>query len=280
MVVEMVKNDMEADVLQLQTVTVDGRTVRVGIRPGNPAKTPLLIFNGIGANIELLVPFVNALADIEVVTFDIPGVGESPAPMFPYHMATMSVLANRLLTQLGYDQVDVMGVSWGGALAQEFAHLYANRCRQLILAATSPGIVMMPGKLSVLSKMMGSRRYTDPGYMAEIGGEIYGGDFRHDPYLIQEHASHLRRPNMYGYLYQLLAIMNWSSLLWLRTLEMPTLVIHGDDDPIVPVTNAAIIATQIPNAKLHVVNDGHLFIVSRVKETADTVLDFLHGTPS
>ena len=127
--------------LQIQTVDLDGQVLRVAIRHGSDASPPLLIFNGIGANLELVEPFVAALEDVSVIIFDIPGVGGSPAPVVPYRFSTLSVLTDRLLSRLGYDgPVDVLGVSWGGALAQQFAHLYPGRCRRLILAATSPGV--------------------------------------------------------------------------------------------------------------------------------------------
>ena len=114
-------------------------------------------------------------SDVGVIIFDIPGVGGSPVPLAPYRFSTLSVLTDKLLRRLGYDgPVDVLGVSWGGALAQQFARQYPERCRRLILAATSPGVIMMPAKLSVLSKLIGPRRYTDPAYLQRVGA----GDLR------------------------------------------------------------------------------------------------------
>ena len=255
-------------------------TLRVGIRPGSPGATPLLLFNGIGANLELVEPLITALGDVEAVIFDIPGVGGSPVPVLPYRFANLSRLADKLLTQLGYDgQVDVLGVSWGGALAQEFAHLYAGRCRRLILAATSPGVIMVPARLSVLAKMIGPRRYTDPAYLEKIGGDLYGGAYRHDAALLREHSRHIEPPRGRGYVYQLLAAWGWSSLPWLGRLRQPTLVMHGTDDPIVPLANAKILAARIRQAQLHVIDDGHLFLVSRASEVAPVIRGFLRQDP-
>jgi poly(3-hydroxyalkanoate) depolymerase len=185
-------------------------------------------------------------------------------------------LADKLMSRLGYDaEVDVLGVSWGGALAQQFAHLYPRRCRRLILASTSPGAIMVPGKPSVLARLIAPRRYTDPDYLQKVGGEIYGGAYRRDPGLLREHSRHIRPPSGRGYLYQLLAGWGWTSFAWLRTLHQPTLVMHGDDDPIVPLINARILAARIPNAKLYVINDGHLFLVTRAGEVAPVVRRFL-----
>ena len=122
--------------------------LRVGVRPGDKSQPPLLLFNGIGANIELVGPFLEALDGLEAIIFDVPGVGGSPAPRLPYRPWHLARLSARLLDQLGYGHVDVLGVSWGGAIAQQFAFQQAKRCRRLILAATSPGHLMVPGKLA------------------------------------------------------------------------------------------------------------------------------------
>lgn len=262
--------------MQIQMVDLNGQLLRVATRQGSDASPPLLIFNGIGANLELVEPFVAALEDVSVIIFDVPGVGASPAPVVPYRFSTLSVLSERLLSRLGYDgPVDVLGVSWGGALAQQFARLYPARCRRLILAATSPGVIMVPAKLSVLSKLIGPRRYTDPAYLQEVGAEIYGGAYRRDPSLLREHARHIQAPRGRGYLYQLLAASGWSSLPWLGALRQTTLVMHGNDDPIVPLTNAKILAARIPHATLYVIDDGHLFLITRAREVAPVVRRFL-----
>ena len=62
-------------------------------------------------------------------------------------------------------EIDVLGVSWGGGLAQQYAYLYPDRCRRLILAATSAGSIMVPGRLSVLRRLANPRRYNDRSYL-------------------------------------------------------------------------------------------------------------------
>jgi poly(3-hydroxyalkanoate) depolymerase len=264
------------DAMQIQTIDLDGQVLRVAVRRGSDASPPLLLFNGIGANLELVEPFVAALDDVTVIVFDVPGVGGSPAPLIPYRFSTLAVLSDKLLTRLGFTgPVDVLGVSWGGALAQQFAHLYPRRCRRLVLAATSPGVIMVPARLSVLAKLIGPRRYTDPAYLKQIGAEIYGGAYRRDAALLEEHSRHIQAPRGRGYLYQLLAASGWTSLPWLGALRQTTLVMHGNDDPIVPLTNAKILAARIRDASLHVIDDGHLFLITRAVEVAAVVKRFL-----
>jgi poly(3-hydroxyalkanoate) depolymerase len=254
---------------------VGGQVLRVGVRRGEKARLPLLLFNGIGANIELVEPFLDALDGIEAVIFDMPGVGGSPAPALPYRPWMLARLSARLLDQLGHERVDVLGVSWGGALAQQFAFQQAKRCRRLVLAATSPGHLMVPGKLTVLLKMATPRRYKDPDYMSRIAGEIYGGALRGSPELARNHLRHVRWSSDYGYYLQLVAGFGWSSLPWLRLLVQPTLVMAGTDDPLVPVANGRILARLIPHARLVTIDDGHLFLVTSAAKSATIISEFL-----
>jgi pimeloyl-ACP methyl ester carboxylesterase len=145
----------------------------------------------------------------------------------------------------------------------------------LVLAATAPGFTMVPASPSVLWKMATPRRYTDKGYMNRIAAEIYGGSFRDDPSLIGRHAAAMHGGRSLGYLYQLLAMSGWTSLPWLWSLPQPTLVLMGRDDPLVPAINGQILASLIPNAELRMIEDGHLFIVTRPAETAALIEAFL-----
>lgn len=261
--------------MEISLLEVGGQVLRVGIRRGERARPPLLLFNGIGASIESIAPFLEALNGPETIMFDVPGVGGSPAPWLPYRPWMLVRLSARLLEQLGCEQVDVLGVSWGGALAQQFAFQQAKRCRRLVLAATSPGHLMVPGKLTVLLKMATPRRYKDPDYMNKVAGEIYGGALREDPELVRDHLRHVRWSSDYGYYLQLIAGVGWSSLPWLPFLSQPTLVIAGTDDPIVPVANGRILATLIPDARLVTIDDGHLFLVTSADKSAEIISEFL-----
>jgi poly(3-hydroxyalkanoate) depolymerase len=263
--------------LKIRTVEINGQPLRIGERCGRDGQPPLLLFNGVGANLELVEPFVAALDEaIPVVIFDIPGVGGSPAPRLPYRFSSVARLGHELMPRLGYDwTVDVLGVSWGGAVAQQFARSFPARCRRLILAATSPGAIMVPGKLSALAKLASPRRYLDADYLRRVGADLYGGTYRKNPERLEELAHHIKPPGGLGYAYQLLAGAGWTSLPWLHRLRQPTLILHGTDDPIVPLTNAKILAALIPGSRLHVVDDGHLFLVSRAREVAPVVNKFL-----
>src|SRR2546425_895942 len=167
---------------ETRTIIVDGQRLRIAIRKGDGTRTPLLLMNGIGVNLEVLQPFVDALDPaIEVMRFDVPGTGGSPAPLIPYRLSVHARLVTQMLEQLGYQQIDVLGVPWGGALAQQFAFQYPRRCRRLILVSTGTGALMVPGNPSALAKMATPQRYMDPSYLTQMAGDLYGGSVRTHP---------------------------------------------------------------------------------------------------
>jgi poly(3-hydroxyalkanoate) depolymerase len=267
--------DDDSDQFEVGMIEVGTQPLRVAIRRGPKGRPPLLLFNGIGASLELAKPFMRALKRTEAIIFDVPGVGGSPRPSGPYRPSAIARLAERLMNQLGRRRVDVAGVSWGGGMAQQFAHQHYGMCRKLVLAATSPGAIMVPGSPSVLWKMATPRRYLDREFMRRVAPEIYGGGFRQRPELVDTLAHAMSGASQIGYAYQILAMAGWTSLPWLWTLKLPTLILAGRDDPIVPLVNGRLMARMIPNSRLEILDDGHLFMVTRPVETAAIIEKFL-----
>lgn len=266
---------MIASPLATTDVTVDGQRLRVAV--GGAARAPrvLLLFNGIGASTETVGMFAQQFEHTRVVSFDVPGVGGSPTPRLPYRLRDVARLAAGVLDALGVERVHVFGVSWGGAAAQEFALRQPQRCASLTLAATSAGMVMLPGQLSVLLKLLSPRRYLDPAYLMRIGGRLYGGALRTERELLEIHAQAMLGPSHLGYLYQLLAMVGWTSWHRLPRIEARTLILMGADDPIVPPVNGRILAARLPNATVELIDCGHLFVLTRPREIAQRVEAFL-----
>ena len=254
-----------------------GRTLRVAHwRLEEPSDhPPILFFNGIGANIEAVAPLAERLTERAFIMFDMPGTGESPDPTIPYNPFTMSWTASLILDQLGIETVDVMGVSWGGAMAQHFTLQYPKRTRRLVLVATTAGMLMVPGNPAALTKMANPRRYVDPKFMNEHFMTLYGGMTRR-PGSKSEHIGRLKPPSPRGYLYQLVAMLGWTSLPALPFLAKETLVMMGDEDQIVPLINGRILASAIPNARLEVFEGGgHLFLLTHADESVAMLREFL-----
>ncbi|WP_280156527.1 poly(3-hydroxyalkanoate) depolymerase [Piscinibacter sp. XHJ-5] len=265
--------------LHIGSLHIGRQRLRVGIRPASPSKSegkpPLLLFNGIGANMELTAPLLHELTEREAIVFDAPGAGASPAPLLPYRMWQLARLARRVLDALGYGVVDVFGVSWGGGVAQQFAAQYPGRCRRLVLAATAMGAVMLPGKPSALWQMISPRRYWDKNHLRRIAPQIYGGDLRHDREALRGHVQAMRGGTTYGYALQLLAMLGWTSLPLLWRIRQPTLVLAGSDDPLVPLANGRWLARLLREGRLEVIDCGHLFLVTRSARIARSIEDFL-----
>lgn len=254
-----------------------GQLLHVAIRPGNPRLTPLLFFNGIGASLEIIWPFVQSLDPGQtVIAFDAPGVGGSPTPRLPFRFSGLAKLAAQLLDHFEVERVNVLGVSWGGFLAQQFARDYPERCDRLVLAATSSGVIGVPGSLSLGLEMASPRRYTDASHAEKVAPKLYGGDYRRDPAWAKSHAERVKPACPRGYAYQLAALAGWTSLHWLHRVRHPALVMAGDDDPLIPLVNARMLAWCLPNAELRVIEDGgHLFLLTQAAAAADTITEFL-----
>ena len=267
---------------QVTMEDVGGRTLRVAHwRLDEPSEhLPVLFFNGIGANIEAVAPLAAALTERPFIMFDMPGVGESPDPLVPYNPFTMSWTAAQLLDRLGVGEGDVMGISWGGAMAQHFTMQHAKRTRRLVLIATSAGMLMVPGNPKALTKMANPRRYIDADYMLKNFETLYGEGLGQTKGK-GGHMSRLKPPSPRGYMYQLLCMLGWTSAPALPfLLKQQTLIMMGDDDAIVPLANGKFLDMLIPNSELKVMKGGgHLFLLSHKDESVEAIQEFL-GRPT
>jgi poly(3-hydroxyalkanoate) depolymerase len=256
-------------------VAARGQRIRVNIRHGSGV--PLVLCNGIGASLEVLDPLVEQLdPDSTVIRFDVPGTGGSPTSVVPYGFPYLAWVLGRVLTKLGISVVDVLGISWGGALAQQFALQNPRRCRRLVLVATGTGALMVPAHPRILAKMLTPRRFADAGYAASIAGELYGGTVRrHGDDVARLFAQQLHAGSKSGYRHQLLAGLVWTSLFALPAVRQKTLIMAGTDDPIIPVVNAHIMKALLPHSRLHLHAGGHIDLVHNAAELAPVVGTFL-----
>lgn len=256
-------------------VATSGQRIRVNVRWGTGV--PLVLCNGIGASLEVLDPFVEQLdPDSTVVRFDVPGTGGSPTSIVPYGFPYLAWVLGRVLSKLEISVVDVLGLSWGGALAQQFAFQNPRRCRRLVLVATGTGLLMVPARPRVLAKMLTPRRFSDPEYAAFIAGELYGGTVRtHGDDVARLFAQQLHAGSKMGYLHQLLAGSVWTSLFALPTVRQETLIVTGTDDPIIPVVNAHIMNALLPHSRLHLHSGGHIDLVHNAAQLAPVIERFL-----
>lgn len=258
---------------------MNGVRLRVEIRPAAAAgQPPLMLVMGLGGHLRMWEPLQRELGHLGLgtIAFDAPGTGDSAGYRWPRRISGIAATIEELLDALGHDQVDVLGVSLGGGLAQQLAHQAPHRVRRLVLAATSTGSISVPGNPLALLPLLGTRRYRDPDFYGRIAPHVFGGRSRHPGSAHEPAARFTRPPSLCGYLAQLYATAGWTSLPWLHTLPQPTLVLCGDDDPIIPVANGRILAALIPTARLDVLpGAGHLFVTEEATLVAALVADFL-----
>jgi poly(3-hydroxyalkanoate) depolymerase len=254
-------------------IPVLGQQIRVSVRSGTGV--PLVLCNGIGASLEVLDPVVEHLdPDTTVVRFDVPGSGGSPDSPLPYGFPYLAAVLRQLLKKLDLNTraVDVLGMSWGGALAQQFAFQNPRYCRRLILVSTGNGFIMVPGKPGVLAKLLTPRRFLDHEYAASIAGDLYGGTVRTDPSVVKRlFDRQLIAGSRVGYLHQLLAGSVWTSIFALPLIRQRTMIVAGLDDPVVPLANARILRRLLPNSTLHLHSGGHVDLITNAAELAPVV---------
>lgn len=264
---------------RLALLDVAADTLRVEVQGDGP---PLLLLAGLGANLDMWAPVAPHLRGFELVTFDPPGTGGSGPVRYALGMPALADLAASLLEALGRGPVDVLGYSWGGALAQELARRHPGLVRRLVLCATTCGLGGMPGSPQALAAFATPWRYTSKSQLERAAPALFGGRARLDPgHSLRAHPPirHGHGPRLIGYTAQLCAIARWTSLPWLHELQQPTLIVAGDDDPIVPIGNARLLASRIPKSRLHVVSGGgHLLLIDQTEDVAPAVRSFLLET--
>jgi pimeloyl-ACP methyl ester carboxylesterase len=179
---------------------------------------------------------------------------------------------------LALERADVLGYSFGGALAQELARRAPDRVGRLVLCATSPGLGGIPPKPMAALMLATPARYYHPRLLALSIPHLAGGRTARDPSVLAEHAGArlARPPDVLGYAYQLYAAAGWTSLPWLHRVRQPTLIVAGDDDPAVPLLNSRLLAARLPDARVHVVKGGgHLFLLDEPHSAVAEIGAFL-----
>jgi len=239
---------------------------------------PLLLLMGLGGNVEMWSPLLAHLTGRRVLAFDAPGTGRSTTPIMPVPVPALADIAAAVLDRAGVGLADVLGYSYGGAVAQQLAVSHPHRVRRLVLAATNAGVGSEPANPDASTALLSPVRYYHPGLFAASAQTVYGGNIGRDPALQAElyAARSSNPPSAYGYALQLIGGAGWSSLPFLHEIIQQTLVLCGDDDPLVPIANSRLLADRIPNAQLRVLTgSGHLLVMDDARRCALHIGRFL-----
>jgi poly(3-hydroxyoctanoate) depolymerase len=258
-------------------VRVEGlrlRTVRHGDGP------PLILINGLGAPAEMWLPLVRHLAGYELIAFDMPGCGLSSTSGFPLGMRALASIVAAVLDSAGHARAHVLGYSLGGLVAQELAYRHPGRVDRLVLCATTPGFPSLPPRPVAALLMLTPSRYTSRATARAIVPVIAGGRTSRDRGVLDAHLPDrlAHAPTFPGYLNQLYAAGGFSSHRWIWRIKQRTLVMAGDDDPLVPLSNARYLAWAIPNATLQVMRGaGHLMLIDEPRPAGRSIRCFLEA---
>jgi pimeloyl-ACP methyl ester carboxylesterase len=239
---------------------------------------PLLLLGGLGNSLGVWDNLVGELPDFETIAVDAPGTGFSSTPALPLSMAELAEIYANLMRSLQLETVSVLGLSFGGAVAQQLAYQSPDLVRRLVLCGTGPGLGGLPGAPAALQELASPARYYSAARSRRVTPLIYGGRFAREPERFNREVQQrlAAPPSVYGYYCQLAALVGWSSLPWLGRIEAPTLVLAGDADPVYPIENATILSASIPNARVEVLpGGGHLFVMDSARDIAPSVTAFL-----
>jgi pimeloyl-ACP methyl ester carboxylesterase len=239
---------------------------------------PVLLINGVGSHTGMWRPIEACWPNRQVISFDAPGVGRSRNRLVPPSIPGIADVALAVLDHLGIEQSDVVGYSLGGTVAQALALHHPERVRRLVLAATSCGYGLVPGQWRSVIHLYNPLRYYSKLYYEWTIGPMAGGQALNDPMFIERHGNLRRqhRPNLLGYYMQMVAISSYSSLSRLKDIEVPSLVVTGDDDRLIPPVNSFMLARRIPGARLLVSRgDGHLLLFDSESPVLGRIHEFL-----
>ncbi|OGN93027.1 MAG: hypothetical protein A2Z75_07955 [Chloroflexi bacterium RBG_13_50_10] len=250
----------------------------------------LALVMGLGGGLPWVFRQIQALSQqYQVLAFDNRGTGGSDAPDIPYTMEMMAGDLAGLLEAVGVKNAHIFGISMGGMIAQHFALLYPQKVKSLILGATTCGGTrrIMPDMeaIKVLFDMEGMQKLPPEERAKQTLPFVFSRAFLHNnqdviEQLLEKMVGHISP--QHGYMRQVEAVVGHDTYERLPEIKVPTLVIAGDADKLVPVENSRLIASRIPNAELVILEKmGHGFNIEAADTVNDAVLRFIkrHSRP-
>lgn len=244
---------------------------------------PLCLIMGWGGNSDMWYHQRDLLSkSYQIILMDNRGVGRSSKPDIPYTMKMYVEDIKGILDYLGISKLHFMGCSMGGMIAQHFALTYPEMLSSLILCCTASSMKIpnvsgvnpeqlfaltevTPENLKNVFSLIFSKKYID-WLFSEEGKE----EFKN---LIRVMGKY--PPTAKGMKNQFNAIKDHDILNRLKNIKIPTLVLVGRQDVLLPPRNSKIITKNIPNSKLYILEGGHMFWIESEIEFAGAVLDFL-----
>jgi 3-oxoadipate enol-lactonase len=211
------------------------------------------------------------------IVFDNRGVGRSDVPRGPYRIAGMARDAMAVMDAAGVKVAHVMGASMGGMIAQELALRHPDRVKSLLLGCTScGGFRARPPNLRRVPIFRNWRGMNNEQRARAVVPMLYAKGTPREVIEEDIQVRLIHYPTLRGTLYQAMAIPFWSSYRRLPRLKPPTLVMHGEQDRVLPPMNGKRLAERIPGARLKMIaNAGHMMSSDQPEQTMREILSFL-----
>lgn len=245
---------------------------------------PLLLIMGLSLNSKSWFRTLPELSKhYKVIIFDNRGVGLSGKPNTPYSIELMAEDTRAVLDAAGTETAHVYGISMGGMIAQRFSLKYPERVRSLVLGCTTSGGAthVQPGPdVSMLMISRASSTATPEEMAWATAPILYSRSFiEHNRSLVAEDIEkRIELPVLpYAYMLQLQACMAHDTSGEISDIKVPVLVIHGDEDKLVPYENGVYLAEQIPNAEFFTIKGaGHIYVTEANELVNKKILEFLN----
>ena len=249
-------------------------------RTGVGGRHRLLLLHGIGSNSQSFRAQLAGLgADFDLVAWDAPGYGGSADPPVDFSLDDFADCAVGLLDALGWQRADILGHSFGGVVAQAVYHRYPTRVRGLILADTNAGSggLPEPERSTRVQRRLHDLATLTPRQMAERRApNLVPPDAA--PELVQQLIDVMAQVRPAGYSAAARAMGTADLRQKLGTIAVPTLVLHGELDTVIPTSTAVELAAAIPNARLAVLpRAGHASNQHKPDEYNQAVRQFIQG---
>lgn len=241
--------------------------------------TPIVFIRGLGGDYRGWAPQIPVFSEkYRVVLFDNRGVGLTDKPQMPYSTKLFADDTIGLMDQLGIEKAHFVGLSMGGAIAQQIGIHYPNRIKSLVLAATFAKMnTFTRNLLSFFKKLAEEGRKDD--LIENTLLWVYTPDFHEKRFVDLDRIKELMALNSqppYAYVNQNLACQEHDTLNQLSQITAPCLILVGKEDILTPPTYSEILHKGIPHSKLVILErGGHGLFLEETETANQAVLDFL-----
>jgi pimeloyl-ACP methyl ester carboxylesterase len=244
---------------------------------------PLLLIMGLAHN---SLSWKKSLPELKkhfkVIIFDNRGTGRSSKPDTPFTIDIMAEEAKAVLDGAGVESAHIYGISMGGMIAQRLAIMYPNRVKTLILGCTTPGGIhqVQPDAEVIMTLISGASIPTTPLEAAWAAVPILYSEYfieNHRDSISEHIETMIEIPTPpHGFMQQLQACITHDTYEELDKITVPTLILHGDADRLIPFENGKMLAECIKGSELFIVpGAGHLYVIEAPEMIDKKVIDFI-----